>query len=125
MIIKSSTIQELEKIFSEINNKQFNIETQYKFIKIKKKLKEEIEIINNQIQILIDNYGEKDKNNNLILTENGGIKIKADALQECENKIKAINELNIQLPDIYFSLEELKPLNLSFYQLEILEPFIK
>lgn len=125
MIIKSSTIQELEKIFSEINNKQFNIETQYKFIKIKKKLKEEIEIINNQIQILIDNYGEKDKNNNLILTENGGIKIKADALQECKNKIKAINELNIQLPDIYFSLEELKPLNLSFYQLEILEPFIK
>ena len=125
MTIKSSTIQELEKIFSEINNKQFNIETQYKFIKIKKKLKEEIEIINNQIQILIDNYGEKDKNNNLILTENGGIKIKAEALQECENKIKAINELNIQLPDIYFSLEELKPLNLSFYQLEILEPFIK
>ena len=61
MTIKSSTIQELEKIFSEINNKQFNIETQYKFIKIKKKLKEEIEIINNQIQILIDNYGEKDK----------------------------------------------------------------
>lgn len=125
MIIKSSTIQELEKIFSEINNKQFNIETQYKFIKIKKKLKEEIDIINNQIQILIDNYGEKDKNNNLVLTENGGIKIKAEALQECENKIKAINELNIQLPDIYFSLEELKPLNLSFYQLEILEPFIK
>lgn len=125
MTIKSSTIQELEKIFSEINNKQFNIETQYKFIKIKKKLKEEIEIINNQIQILIDNYGEKDKNNNLVLTENGGIKIKAEALQECENKIKAINELNIQLPDIYFSLEELKPLNLSFYQLEILEPFIK
>ena len=125
MTIKSSTIQELEKIFSEINNKQFNIETHYKFIKIKKKLKEEIEIINNQIQILIDNYGEKDKNNNLVLTENGGIKIKAEALQECENKIKAINELNIQLPDIYFSLEELKPLNLSFYQLEILEPFIK
>ena len=61
----------------------------------------------------------------MVLTENGGIKIKAEALQECENKIKAINELNIQLPDIYFSLEELKPLNLSFYQLEILEPFIK
>ena len=81
MTIKSSTIQELEKIFSEINNKQFNIETQYKFIKIKKKLKEEIEIINNQIQILIDNYGEKDKNNNLVLTENGGIKIKVPPLK--------------------------------------------
>lgn len=125
MLIKRNTIEELDKIFSTINNLVFNIETQYKLLKIKKKIKEEIEIAEEQINSLLENYAEKDVNNNFIISEQGGIKIQEEFCEVCQQKISEINNLSVQIPDIYFSLDELKELNLSFYQLEILEPFIK
>jgi hypothetical protein len=36
-----------------------------------------------------------------------------------------MNNGQFTLPDIYFSLEELEPLELTFGELELLEPFIK
>ena len=36
-----------------------------------------------------------------------------------------LNGLEIQIPDIYFSLDELEPIGLTLGQLELLEPFIK
>ena len=41
------------------------------------------------------------------------------------NKIEEINSIQVQFPDIYFSLEELEPLGLTLGELELLEPFIK
>jgi len=36
-----------------------------------------------------------------------------------------MNNRQITLPDIYFSLDELEPLGLTLGELELLEPFIK
>ena len=36
-----------------------------------------------------------------------------------------MNNRQFSLPDIYFSLEELEPLGLTFGELELLDPFIK
>lgn len=125
MTIQRTDLLKLEAIFESIKNLSFNIETQYKFLVLRKKIKEEINYANEQISILIENYGEKDENNNLKTTDDGGVKIQTQYLAECQKKIDDINNLSITLPDLFFSLDELEPLKLSFNQLEALEPFIK
>ena len=45
--------------------------------------------------------------------------------EECLQKVQEIQQQSIQIPDIYFTLEELKDLNLTLPELQVLEPFIK
>lgn len=125
MLIKRKKIEKIMKIIDKLRDQNFNILTQYKFIQIAKALENEQDILQEQISSLIIDYGERDEQEHLIQDESKGIKIKKEYLKECSQKIYDIYELNIQMPDIYFSFDELDSLNLTLGELELLEPFIK
>lgn len=125
MKINRKQITNILDVIEEIKTKKFNINTQYKMLLIKKYIKEDLEVIEEQYQLLIEQYGEKDKNGLLIRTENGGIKIKQEYIEDCQQKIQDFNNLDITIPDITFSIDELEELNLSFEKLEYFMPFIK
>ena len=112
-------------MINKIKTKNFSIQTQYKFLKICKIIKDEADTFDEQRKYLIEDFAERDEEGKLIFTKDGGIKIREDRLNECANKIEEINSIQVQFPDIYFSLEELEPLGLTLGELELLEPFIK
>ena len=109
---------------AKLDNEVFNINTQYKLIKIKKKLLEEQEIYQEQLDSL-KAFFETDESGNYIMSNDGGYKIKSEFKELCFKKLEEINHLKVQVPDIYFSLEELEPFNLTLKNLESLEPFIR
>lgn len=125
MIYKNENLQSLQQLLSKIKTMNFSIQTQYKFLKIAKIVKSELEICEEQKESLIQSYAEFDDKGQLIISEQGGIKIKEECLQECAKKVNEINSLQITFPDIFFSLDELEPLGLTLGELELLEPFIK
>lgn len=125
MILKSDNLHALKQLITKIKMLNFSIQTQYKFLKISKVVDEELEIYNEQKESLIQSYAEFDENGQIIVSQQGGVKIKEEYLQECISKVNEINALQITFPDIYFSLDELEPLNLTLGELELLEPFIK
>ena len=125
MLYAHKNIQGLEELLEKLKKQSFFIETQYKFLKINKTLKEERDLFAEQSLYLLSNYAEKDENGQIITKEDGGIKIKEDKLKECASKVQEINNMEVQFPDIYFSLDELEPLGLTLKELELLEPFIK
>lgn len=67
MIYKSQDVDALSGLINEIKGKTFNINTQYKFLKISKALQEEISIITEQKEFLLQSYADKDANGKLIL----------------------------------------------------------
>lgn len=125
MICSTERLKELSKIIGKIKEKIFDINTQYKFIKISKVIREEEELVNEQQFLLLKQYAEKNEDGQFIVNKNGGFKIKEECVEECGLKIMEINNRQITLPDIYFSLDELEPLGLTLGELELLEPFIK
>lgn len=125
MICSTERLKELSKIIDKIKEKTFDINTQYKFIKISKVIREEDELINEQQFLLLKQYAEKNEDGQFIVNKDGGFKIKEECVEECGLKIIEINNRQITLPDIYFSLDELEPLGLTLGELELLEPFIK
>lgn len=125
MICSTERLKELSKIIDKIKEKTFDINTQYKFIKISKVIREEEELINEQQFLLLKQYAEKNEDGQFIVNKDGGFKIKEECVEECGLKIIEINNRQITLPDIYFSLDELEPLGLTLGELELLEPFIK
>lgn len=125
MLIKRSQINEIIKLINKLKEKKFNISTQYKLIKIEKFILEEQEIFQEQIQVNCSEFFERDENGNPLINDDGGYKIKKDKINECYTLMNRMTSLQIQIPDIYFSLDELTELDLTLGELVPLEPFIK
>lgn len=125
MIIKRYKLSSLEQIFDKLSSQTFAIQTQYKFLKLKNSIKEELEIYRIQYASLLDRFCEKDEEGNLITNGTDGYKVDPKKMPELEKAVTEIQEVEIQIPDIYFSLDELEDLGLTFYELNVLEPFIK
>lgn len=124
MLINRDNLTLINEIFNRVADTRFNISTQYKLIKLKKAIQEENEIYLTQLDRLKD-FFLIDENGDYIQNENGGYAIDKNRLEECQDLINEVNALQVQVPDMYFSLDELEPLNLSFKELEALDPFIK
>lgn len=124
MIVPRNNLPILANIFQRISNVKFNIDTQYKLLKLKKAIAEEEEIYEQQLERLKE-YCLRDENGNFIRNEEGGLAVDTERIEECTTIVTEINNIQIQVPDIYFSLDELSPLELTFSELEALDPFIK
>lgn len=125
MTIKRIDLINLFPIIEKIKNKIFNVYTQYNFLKLQEYINKEKEIYIKQQASLVEKFGQKNENGEVVIKEDGTVKIKKESAQECEKLLKDINELQIQIPDIYFSLDELQNLELTFSELSLLESFIK
>ena len=62
---------------------------------------------------------------NPVINEQGGYKIQQNKMAECYFLMTQMNNLDVQIPDIYFTLDELEKLDLSLEEMETLLPFIK
>ena len=117
--------QGIKDLIIKIKDKSFSIKTQYKFLKLAKALDSELGVVNEQKQMLLDKYAQKNENGEYETTENGGIKVEPDKLQEFLAAIDEIDAMQIELPDISFTLEELDSLELSLGEIYYLENFIE
>lgn len=125
MIYTTAEVKKLSQLLESIKDKVFDINTQYKFLKIAKIIKEEEELVQEQEFLLLKHYAEVDENGHFITSPDGGIKVRDGEIAEFGTKLMELRYRQVQLPDIYFSLDELEPLNLSLGQLELLIPLIK
>lgn len=115
----------LKDLIVSIRDKSFSIKTQYKFLKLAKALDSELIIINEQKQRLIEKYVQTDENGEYIVNEDDGLVIKDDLVQEFQQKLLELDEMEIELPDLTFTLEELEDLKLSLQEIFYLEKFIE
>ena len=106
-------------------DKSFNIQTQYKVLKLTKAIVEERAIVDQMLNQIIEDYCVRDENNQPVFTKNGGYKFRDEDLLEIEKKLNEINDTEIQLPDVYFSLDELDGLDLTVNELNCFMSFIK
>ena len=125
MICSVESLKEIGLLIDKLKEKTFDINTQYKFIKLSKVIKEESQYAVEQELLLFNVYGERDEKGQFIANEQGGVKIKSDCLAECLEKLTQLSKRTVQLPDLYFSIDELQELGLTLGELEVLEPFIK
>ncbi len=125
MMVQRKNLETISQMIQKLSNKKFNIETQYKFIKLKKAIQEEQDIFQEQLQLNCQPFFETDEEGNPVMNNVGGFKIKKDKLNDCSFLVGKMTSMQVQLPDIYFTLDELKELNLTLDELLVLEPFVK
>lgn len=125
MIIKRYDLIKVNFVIEKIKSKIFDIYTQYNFLKLQDCIKKEMDIYIEQRSTLIKKYANYNENNEIIIKDDKTIEINPKYINECRLAFQQMEELEIQIPDIYFSLDELKDLELNFEELSLLKPFIK
>lgn len=126
MNTKIQSILNFPNLYEIVKNQKLPIKTAYKLAKLSKNVQGEIDFYREKFQALIWEYGEIDENGQLVPTEDGaGIKLKPGTESECYSAIQELQDLEIILPDITFTLEEFSNIELTMAEIEPILPFIE
>ena len=123
--MKMYEILDFSKVYNSIKDEKMSIKTAYKLNKLIKKLQEENNFYNIKFHEIIEQYADKNDQGEYQYIDENSIKIKEGKEQECYKKVSELQNLEIEIPNITFSIEELGDINLTIDTVNMLMPFIE
>ena len=126
MSMKMYEILELQTLYNSIANIKLPLKTTYKFTRLMRRAETELEFYQTKFQEIIAQYGEKDDNGQYKFTEDGqSIVIIAGKEQECNAKLLELRNLDVEINDIKFTIEELEGIDVSISELACIMSLIE
>lgn len=126
MTLKIAQILNFREFYEKVKDKKLPLKTTYKFTKLFAKLDTELLFYQEQLQKIMDKYGEKDVEGNFVLTpEKTGIMIQKQFLPICQKEMNELHNLDVELDGFSFTLDELEGLEMTIGEMNILAPFIE
>lgn len=121
--MKLNKLMEARNILIAKANETVPAALAYKLMKCIKASEEEANFYNTKLKELIDTCQERDENGNPVFAEQG-VQIKKERVDEFRTKINELDNTEVEMPHINFSIEELAPLTFSVRELYALEDLI-
>ena len=111
-------------VLQEIAKKSFPGATSFKIARLIRELDKEIQLFDKQRNEIAQEFGEKDASGQLVLTEEGSVKIIESKIKECNEKLVSIfnTEIEINADKISYSIFE--GINIAPAEALALEPII-
>ena len=126
MKIKLQNLAEFSNIYSTLKNGKMPFKTAYKFNKIFTQIDTELTFYQQKFADIVREFGKQDENGNYIYTQDGSsIEIMEGRQLECQQKIAELQNIEADIPDVYFSIDELESFDLTIQEMNCLMPFIK
>lgn len=124
--MKMYEILDLQTLYGSIANTKLPLKTTYKFTRLMKRAEEEIAFYQSKFREIIEEFGEKDENGEYKLTSDGNsIVIIAGKENECNQRILELRNLEVEIDNIKFTIEELEGLDVSIAELSCLMSLIE
>ena len=126
MTMKMYEILELQNLYQSIANMKLPLKTTYKFAQLMRRAQLEIEFYNSKFQDILNQFGQKNDNGEFIQSGDGtSIMIIPGKEAECNAELLELRNLEIDIGEISFAIEELETLDVSIMELNCLMPLIK
>lgn len=119
------TLINTARIFEQFAQTKISSKLAYKIMKLCKSVAVEEEFYNTKRNEIIDMYAIKDENGNVAITDDGIIKIVPDKISEANAAMQELNSIEVEAPNIKFTLDELEGLELSVADMFALDAFIE
>ena len=101
-----SSILSFPNFYNQIRSNSLPFKTAHKLSKLSKAIEEEIGFYREKMTELVEQYARKDDEGNYIYINNGrDIALKPETMAECQIKIKELETMEIELPNITRSEE--------------------
>lgn len=125
MKIRMYQVFSIINIYKRVKELKAPARVAYKFTKLCASLDRESKFYDTELNKIIQEYSEKNEDGSVKSSENGGVQIKEGQLETAQKEIDNLWNLEVDVPDIYFGIEELDGLELSIEDFNAMLPFIK
>ena len=97
-----------------------------KLLRLSDELQKESQLIEKQRVEILEKYGKKDENGQLVIDENGNVGFEGDNIEKVQKELYDLSELEIDITDREITEEELENnnLELTMNQFTVLNNFI-
>lgn len=126
MKIKAGIVYNALQIINELAEKPMKVSLVAKMLRLSNELEKENQLIEKQRREILEKYGKKDENGQLIIDQNGNISFENEDIEKVQNELNELSELEIDITDREITQEELENnnLELTINQFVILNNFI-
>ena len=126
MFIKIIDIISAAQLYENLKKVSLSINTLYKLSRLKKEIDFHLLFYKDNLLKIIEEYGERDDEGKLLKTDDDyGILIKKEKIAICQDKVNDLLNLQIEIPDLFFSLEEFENIEMTLEDFQVLSSFIK
>ena len=126
MKIKAGIIYNAIQVIDELSEKPMKVALVAKLLRLSDELQKENQLIEKQRMEILEKYGKRDENNQLIVDENNNVGFEGDNIEKVQKELYDLSELEIDITDREITEEELENnnLELTINQFTILNNFI-
>lgn len=96
----------------------------YKIMRIVRAAEDEEAFYQKELQKLIEQYGRRNNDGSLAATNDGNFLLSEDTLQECRQKVDELEALDVDAPNISFTLDELSCISMTVREMDAISAFI-
>lgn len=115
----------LQNFYASVQDKKMPIKTAYKLGRLAKRVEEEAQFYSKEFARIIEEYGLKEKGQLVYSDDMSSIKVIPGKEEECNEKISELRELEVDLSQFEFSIDEFDSLELTLAEMSGILPFIK
>ena len=109
----------------EISNKEFPGFVTFKIARIIRELDKEIQLFEAEREKIAYKFGEKDDNGQLIVLDNGNIKIQDESIAECNQELQALFNTEVEINASKLPVNIFETIEMTPTQAMNLEPIVE
>ena len=126
MTLKMYAITDFPSFYQKVKSQRLPFKTSYKIALLANEVQKHIDFYQENFRNLLLEYSKKDENGNPLPTEDGqGVLLAEETMNEAYIKLAELRELDVELPDTKFSVDDFGDIELSPEEMVILMPFIE
>lgn len=126
MTLKMHQLTDLTSIFDKLKSLKLPFKTSYRITLLMQDVERHINFYQESFRNLLQEYGQKDEEGNLVPTADGqGVLLAEETMQEAYQKLAELRELDVELPDCKFDLDAFAEIEISPQEMIVLMPFIE
>ena len=126
MFVKLIEVISITQLYENLKGLSLPIKTLYKLNCLKKESDFHLIFYNDNLLKIIEEYAERDDNGELKRSIDGSeILINKEKVRQCQDRINELLNLDIEIPDTFFSIEEFNNIEMTLEEFQGLLPFIK
>ena len=112
-------------IYDRVKESRVPAKVAYKFNKLCLALNDDAEFYKTELNKIIQQYGEKHEDGTFVFLDGGSIKIRPEVYDDARKEISNLDNLDVDAPDVKFTIDELDGLQLSIEDFNRMLPFIE
>ena len=123
--MKMYEIIEFVNLYEKIKDSKMALKTAYKFSRLMQRLEKEVEFYQTEFIKIIQTYAKKDADGSISPIDGDSVEIIPGKEFECNAKIFELKNLEVEIPDLMFKLDELATLDLTIGELSCILSLIE